>query len=110
MDISKLYALLEEVDGLLARIDSTLPLAHLAPHYAALARHALETALVYTDCPVNTTPLKLLRAIAHHISLEAAAGDIDVMRLMLENGAPIDEHTFIHACTKGQTEIVRFAS
>jgi len=113
MNIAMMAALLEEVDGLLARIEltNTLPFAHRAPHYAALARHAIETALADVSVPLaNCMPLKILRAIANTTSAMTMAdavtsGNVECVHLLLDDG--VDNDLFGLACKKGQTEIVR---
>jgi len=64
--MADIYALLDEVAGLGARIEATpeLPFANLAPRYIALANYALETQLVETNTTEVPHELAMLRKIA----------------------------------------------
>ena len=51
--------------------------------------------------------LNLLRKIAETTSLADVAGDACLLRLMIADGATVNDGMFIRACTDGHTEIVR---
>jgi len=108
-----LYALLEEVAGLLAHIGPDHPFAHIAQRHAALATHMLETALTAempAEMPEIQRHIRLLRAIAKAtlpVTFESAAGDVDLTMVLIEDGTIVDDAVLWSACAKGYTEIVR---
>jgi len=105
--------LLEEIDGLVAFIEANpqFPYAHLAHHQAAVAKHAVETALVDTGDVSTIFSLEILRTIAEtttRIPSNTIIHNGGLLWLMLETGDTFDANrTFLDACRYNYEHIVR---
>jgi hypothetical protein len=113
--------MIEDVHALSARIAETSGfLSHLAPRYAALAIHAIETEMVkdtreMTEIPLSLTYLRKIANIAKSANSEDAfetavkTNDVVLVKLLLEleDFGALDRAIEI-ACAHGHTEVARF--